>query len=93
MLNLMWPLMQGDDPGSYRFNSDWNMLDQFLGSKGMLGTNSQIRVNQDTVQIFKPKALIGKGGKPRRFSRPSAKSGSDLEGHSDHFPITVELNV
>ena len=36
MLNLMWPLMQGHNPGTYLFQSNWNMLDQFLVSYGML---------------------------------------------------------
>jgi len=93
LLNLMWPLMKGHDPGTYLFSSDWNMLDQFLVSKGMLLTDSPIRVDQNSVQIFKPTPLIGRGGRPRRFSRPSARSGPDLEGYSDHFPITVQLEV
>lgn len=91
MLNLMWPLMQGHDPGTYLFGSDWNMLDQFLVSYGMLRTASQIRVDRDSVTIFKPDILKTSAGKPRKFSRPSAKKGADLDGYSDHFPITVEL--
>lgn len=93
MLNLMWPLMQGHDSGTYLFGSDWNMLDQFLVSYGMLRTDSPIRVNRNSVEIFKPDPLIAQGGKPRKFSRPSTKKGVDLEGYSDHFPITVELTV
>lgn len=91
MLNLMWPLMQGHDPGTYLFGSNWNMLDQFLVSYGMLRTASQVRVSRDSVNIFKPEILKASGGKPRKFSRPSAKKGADLDGYSDHFPITVEL--
>ena len=91
MLNLMWPLMQGHDPGTYLFSSDWNMLDQFLVSYGMLRTNSQVRVNRDSVDIFKPEIIKASRGKPRKFSRPSARKGVDLDGYSDHFPITVEL--
>ena len=93
MLNLMWPLMQGHDPGTYIFGSDWNMLDQFLVSYGMLRTASKVRVNRESVNIFKPEILKASGGKLRKFSRPSAKKGADLDGYSDHFPITVELIV
>ncbi len=92
MLNLMWPLMQGHDPGTYLFGSDWNMLDQFLVSYGMLRIASQVRVSRESVDIFKPEILkASSGGKPRKFSRPSAKKGVDLDGYSDHFPITIEL--
>jgi predicted extracellular nuclease len=93
MLNLMWPLMHGHDPGTYLFGSNWNMLDQFLVSYGMLRTASQVRANINSVEIFKPDILKASGGKPRKFSRPSAKKGVDLDGYSDHFPITVELKV
>lgn len=93
MLNLMWPLMKGHDPGTYLFGSDWNMLDQFLVSYGMLRTTSDVRINLNSVDIFKPDILKAGSGKPRKFSRPSAKGGADLDGYSDHFPISVELNV
>ncbi|MDD9301999.1 MAG: endonuclease/exonuclease/phosphatase [Desulfobacter sp.] len=93
LLNLMWPLMQGHDPGTYAYGSDWNMLDQFLVSKEMTKPGSPVRANHESLEIFKPAILKTKGGKPRKFSRPSAKRGADLEGFSDHFPITVELDV
>ncbi|MCP4128663.1 MAG: endonuclease/exonuclease/phosphatase [Gammaproteobacteria bacterium] len=91
MLNLMWPLLQGHDPGTYLFGSNWNMLDQFLVSYGMLRSASQVRVRLDSVAIFKPDILKGSSGRPRKFSRPSTKKGADQDGYSDHFPITVEL--
>jgi hypothetical protein len=93
MLNLMWPLMQGHDPGSYLYNSDWNMLDQFLVSYGMLRTDSPVRVDKDSVQIFRPDILKSTSSRPRKFSRPSANGGADLDGYSDHFPIVAELDV
>ena len=91
MLNLMWPLMQGQNPGTYIFGSDWNMLDQFLVSYGMLRKASPVRVNCDSVEVFKPDILKASGGEPRRFSRPSTRKGADLDGYSDHFPIIVKL--
>jgi hypothetical protein len=93
MLNLMWPLMQGHDPGTYLFGSDWNMLDQFLVTYGMLRTASDVRVDHDSISIFKPNILKASSGKPRKFSRPSAKKGADQNGYSDHFPILLELIV
>lgn len=93
MLNLMWPLMSGHDPGTYLFGSTWNMLDQFLVSYGMLRGPSPIRVDVNSVEIFRPNMMLGSSGKPRRFSRPSAKGGADQGGTSDHFPILVKLEV
>ncbi|MFT7463116.1 MAG: hypothetical protein ACI9EF_001458 [Pseudohongiellaceae bacterium] len=93
MLNLMWPLMQGDDPGTYLYGSTWNMLDQFLVSYGMLRGPSLVQVDRSSVAIFKPGEMVGSSGKPIAFRRPSAKTGANLNGYSDHFPITVELDV
>lgn len=92
MLNLMWPLMHGHDPGTYLYSSTWNMLDQFLVSYGMVRTASPVRVDQDSVTIFRPETMIGSSGRPRRFSRPAAKGGVDEDGFSDHFPILLKLN-
>ena len=85
--------MQGHDPGTFLFSSDWNMLDQFLVTYGMLRTASTVRVNQESVEIYKPASLKAAGGKARKFSRPSEKGGADIDGFSDHFPITVRLEV
>jgi hypothetical protein len=92
LLNLMWPLMSGNNPGTYRFGSEWNMLDQFLVTKGMLRNDSLVRVRSGTVDIHRPTHLQGSGGRPRRFGRPSNNS-LDRDGFSDHFPITVVLRA
>jgi endonuclease/exonuclease/phosphatase family metal-dependent hydrolase len=90
--NLMWPLMSGNNPGTYRYGSEWNMLDHFLISKGMLRNDSAVRVRSATVEIHRPPHLQGTGGRPRRFGRPSNNS-LDQDGFSDHFPITVVLRA
>lgn len=93
MLNLMWPIMFGDDPGTYLYGSSWNMLDQFLVSQGMVRGPSPVRVDRTSVEIFRPNVMTGSSGRPVRFSRPSAKSGENQNGYSDHFPIQAVLQV
>lgn len=90
MLNLMWPLMDLDDPGTLRFASDWNMLDQFLVNKGMLRRDSLVKIKTDSVRIQRA-PMAKSNGEPRRFGRPMR--GLDEDGFSDHFPITVVLEV
>lgn len=91
LLNLMWPLLADDDPGTLRFRSDWNMLDQFLINKGMLRDDSSVRVIPESTQIFRPSLVKRSNGAPRRFGRPMR--GLDENGFSDHFPITVVLDA
>jgi endonuclease/exonuclease/phosphatase family metal-dependent hydrolase len=92
VFNLMWPLMDARNLGTYRYGSEWNMLDQFLVTKGMLRNNSAARVRRDTVEIFRSANILGTGGRPRRFGRPS-KNSLDNGGFSDHFPITIILRT
>ena len=91
LLNLMWPLMAEDDPGTFRFRSEWNMLDQFLVNKGMLRSDSFVRVKRNSVQIFRPDLVKKSNGEPRRFGRPMSRL--DEGGFSDHFAITVTLET
>jgi len=93
MLNLMWPLLNGHDPGTYLYNSDWGMLDQFLVSYGMLRGASPVRAELESVSVFRPEIMQGRSSQPRRFNRPSAKKGMDEGGYSDHFPILLRLDV
>jgi endonuclease/exonuclease/phosphatase family metal-dependent hydrolase len=92
MLNLMWPLLSGNDPGTYLFESDWNMLDQFLVSKEMIFKSGALYAEPESVSIFRPKVMVAPGGRPRRFGRP-ARSNLDLDGYSDHFPINLRLRL
>lgn len=92
ILNLMWPLMADNNPGTYRFGSDWNMLDQFLATKGLLLERTPVTVQPDTVEIFRPEVMVGSGGRPNRFGRPSNNT-LDEDGLSDHFPITVVIET
>jgi endonuclease/exonuclease/phosphatase family metal-dependent hydrolase len=89
--NLMWPAMTGPNPGSYRYGTEWNMLDQFLVTKGMLRTDSHVRVRAESVEIHRPANMVGRGGAPIRHGRPSR--GLNPNGFSDHYPILVQLDV
>jgi len=91
VLNLMWHVMHGEDPGTYRYGSTWNMLDQFLVTRGMLRSDSAVRVQPDSVEIFRPPEMVGSGGAPIRHGRPARSH--DPDGFSDHFPILVRLDV
>jgi hypothetical protein len=67
------------------------MLDQFLVNKGMLRSDSLVRVMPETAQIFRPPLVKKSNGEPRRFGRPMRSF--DEDGFSDHFAITVTLEA
>lgn len=93
LLNLMWPLMQGNDPGTYLFSSNWNMLDQFLVSKSFLKNTSKVKIVDGSTAIFKPQQLIGRAGAAKKYGRPSKPSSFDQTGFSDHFPIVMKIKT
>lgn len=93
LLNLMWPLMQGDDPGTYLFSSTWNMLDQFLVSKVFIKNTSKVKVVDGSTAMFKPPQLRGPAGAAKKYGRPSKPSSFDQTGFSDHYPIVMKIKT
>jgi predicted extracellular nuclease len=90
LYNLMWPLM-GKGLGSFYYDNLPNMLDQFLVSKGFLKNNASIQFKTDSVRIEVFPEMISGGDYPDPipFGRPS--EDLNLNGFSDHYPISVVL--
>jgi hypothetical protein len=56
----MWP-NAGLPDGSFYFDNQPNMLDQFLVNKSMATGDAPIKVNPGTAQILKPPAMVDLG--------------------------------
>ena len=92
LYNLMWELM-GERKGTYYFDSEPQILDQFLVTKGLLKQNSVFKLPKTSVKIECFEGMWkGRDQKPLRFSRPSKKSEYNPNGYSDHYPISMLLN-
>lgn len=86
LYNLMWNL-QSQGLGTYYYDANWNMLDQFMVSKGFL-ENSKFTADVNSVEILSKDMHDGTTKKlPRRFG--GFKKKIDKDGFSDHFPIKV----
>jgi endonuclease/exonuclease/phosphatase family metal-dependent hydrolase len=87
--NLMWPPLGGPQ-GSFYFDNEPNVLDQFLVNKNMAVRDAPIAVNADTAQILMFSGTsIGTYNSPRLFG--GMGKPVDQDGFSDHFPIGVEI--
>jgi predicted extracellular nuclease len=93
LLNLMWPLMQGDDSGTFLFSSTWNMLDQFLVSKEFIKIASKVKVVDGSIAIFKPQEMKGPAGAAKKYGRPSKPASFNQTGFSDHYPIVMRIKT
>lgn len=91
--NLMWPMMGdgGEDPerpgGTFYFNNQPNLLDQFLVNKSMATETSALRAVPESVEVLRFPAMTDPGDYPRPI--PFGGMGKEVNqaGFSDHFPI------
>jgi predicted extracellular nuclease len=88
--NLMWPAT-GLTDGTFYFNNEPNLLDQFLVNVNMARDDSLIRANPDTVEILRFPGAVSTG----RFPKPRPFGGMgkpvDENGFADHFPIAMRV--
>jgi hypothetical protein len=88
--NLMWPIV-GTPDGSFYFDNQPNMLDQFMVNKNMATGDAPIKADPATVQILKPPAMVN----PGVYSKPIPFGGMgkpvNQNGFTDHFPITITV--
>jgi predicted extracellular nuclease len=87
LYNLMWEAI-GSRAGTFYYSDAFNVLDQFMVSRGMLIDNAKLRVQQGSIRI-EVFPEMSKNGIPRKFGRPA--EALDQEGYSDHFPISLGL--
>ncbi|MCH8988021.1 MAG: endonuclease/exonuclease/phosphatase [Chloroflexi bacterium] len=89
-LNLMWPIL-GERKGTYFYNNDPMVLDQFMVSKGLVTGKSGITadINSAKVVTFPEMVATGVYKKPVRFGRGTSPN---VDGFSDHFPIMMRLS-
>lgn len=84
--NLMWPAL-GQPEGSFYFDNQPNLLDQFLANKNMAVSDAQLAVLPETVEIMRFDGMVA----PGRYRRPRPFGGMgkpvDEDGYSDHFPV------
>lgn len=88
LLNLMWPILSSG-AGSHVYNGRWNVLDQIMISRGVVGGQSGWQ--QHGIARIEGVAIMSFPNKPgpRRFGiRPNER---DTAGFSDHYPVSITL--
>jgi hypothetical protein len=77
--------------GSFYFDNQPNMLDQFLANKNMAVGDAPIKVDPTTVQILKPPAMVNPGAYPKPIPFGGMGKPLNQNGFSDHFPVTMTV--
>ena len=87
--NLMWPAM-GIPDGTFYYDNQPNLLDQFLVNANMAEAASPILANHDSVEILRfAGAFSGLYRRPKPFG--GMGKTVDIAGYSDHFPIGMHV--
>ncbi len=84
--NLMWPVA-GTPDGTFYFNNEPNVLDQFLVNRNLAEDASPIRVRPETVEILRFPGTSATGDYPKPIPFGGMGGPVDEDGFSDHFPI------
>ena len=87
-------LMDGKQEGTYRYQGEWGILDQFLVSETLLDKKGSIRTSGKKAQILRHAFLLEEdekhgGDKPFRTYKGMRYQG----GFSDHLPIALDLQI
>ncbi len=95
LFNCMWPKLGIPDEGTLFYSGSvntMNLLDQFIISKGLYYGMQGLKLDQQSVEIFRPSIMAsGVKKRPRKFEFD--KKGIKTNGYSDHFPITAVIDL
>lgn len=102
LLNLSWRYLsstvvdqRGDErelDGTLYFDNNGNIFDQILASKGLLGADSPLQIDESSARIEAFAQMVSHrvGEGPIRFGLPRGDASNvNREGFSDHFPVSV----
>ena len=91
--NLMWPLM-GRADGTFYFRNQANLIDQFLANDNIIAPGGAIEIEAGSVTI--ESSFPGLSDPNDIYPQPQRFGGMgkqvDLNGYSDHYPISVIVN-
>jgi len=89
--NLSWSVIANPPDGTFYFDNEPNVLDQFLVNRNMATQGAPIRAEADTVAILRFPGTSSTGKYPR--PKPFGGMGKpvDENGFSDHFPVGMQV--
>jgi len=93
LINLMSERARKGE-GTYKYQNQWNMLDQFIVSRNLMDDKGKLFITEESAQIFDADYL--KEPDPNypgdRIFR-TYRGPNYVGGYSDHFPIVLDIYV
>lgn len=78
--------------GSFKYQDDFNMLDQIIISKDLL-LGDDIKYVCNSFQVYKPDLMVTRTGKFQGAPFPTYGGSRYLGGYSDHYPVTAKFLI
>jgi len=90
LLNMIW--QYEFKKGTHKYDHEWGILDQFVVSKGLIDSTSNLYSKQELAQIFDADYLLEpeKDGVGKITNRTYI-GFSFHGGYSDHLPIYMDV--
>lgn len=80
--------------GTYRYQGNWEMIDQIIVSGGLLDSNKGLNTGQKHFRIFSPDFLLKNDNKyPGMVPFSTYRGYSYQGGFSDHLPVLLDLVI
>ncbi len=79
-----------DGLGSYKYQDNFNMLDQIIISKNLL-IEDDLKYICNSFEVYKPYMMVTHSGKFEGAPFPTYGGSRYLGGYSDHFPVTAKF--
>ncbi|MDL2224081.1 endonuclease [Bacteroidales bacterium OttesenSCG-928-M06] len=94
LYNLFLPLSKKSKIGSYKYQDEWNLLDQIIVSGNLLNQERNFFVDSKSTQIFQADFLLTSdkaysGRRPKKSYHGYKYEG----GFSDHLPVMVDFRI
>ena len=81
-----------DGMGSYKYQDNFNMLDQIMISKDLL-LEDNLKYLCNSFEVFKPELMVTRSGKFKGAPFPTYGGSRYLGGYSDHFPVSAKFLI
>ena len=88
--NATWPLFE-KGIGTLGYRGSWNLFDQFIISKNLLGKPQADELKFWSAQVFNKPFLTNDAGQYKGYPKRTFAGGVFLNGYSDHFPTLIYL--
>ncbi|MBK7630041.1 MAG: hypothetical protein IPJ23_04940 [Ignavibacteriales bacterium] len=81
-----------DGMGSYKYQDNFNMLDQIIISEGLL-LEDDLKYICNSFEVYKPYLMLTRAGKFQGAPFPTYGGSRYLGGYSDHFPVIAKFLI